>query len=93
MVCLTIQRDTEANWARVDSYIEASIKHVPDFNPVDRMGFAGAVDMKKLTFWESFALNMFFMVTPQRGGDHRDMKKVTAWAENMSEKLKAQLDA
>ena len=55
------------------------------------MGFAGAVDMKKLTFWESFALNMFFMVTPQRGGDHRDMNKVSAWAEKVSEALKEKL--
>jgi len=91
MACLTIQRDTEANWARVDSYIDASISAVPEFIPIERMGFAGAVDMKKLSFWESFALNVFFMVTPQRGGDHRDMNKVAAWAEKLSESLKAKL--
>ncbi len=86
-VCLTIQRDNEANRKRVKSYIEDSIKHLPEFKPFAKTAFAGRVDMEKLTFWESTVLKLFFMVTPQKGGDHRDLNKVTAWAEELSKKI------
>ncbi len=80
VVCLTIQRDTDANRKRVTTYIDDSISHVPEFVPVEKMAFAGRVDMKKLSFFEAFALSLFFLVTPQRGGDHRNMKLVASWA-------------
>jgi menaquinone-dependent protoporphyrinogen IX oxidase len=87
MVCLTIQRDTEANRNRVKNYFDNSIKHVPEFKPFDRCAFAGRVTMEKLTFWESSVLKLFFLLTPQKGGDHRDMNKVAAWADKISTSL------
>ena len=83
-VCLTIQRETEANLKRVRGYIDDSIKHIPELQPFEKIAFAGSVDMRKLTIWERFALKMIFILTPQKGGDHRDMNKVVDWASKVA---------
>jgi len=85
--CLTIQRETPKNLERVAAYIETGLKHVPELQPIDKVAFAGKVEMPKLTFPEKAFLWFLFTVTPQRGGDHRDWNKITAWAEKVAAQI------
>lgn len=85
--CLTIQRETPKNLERVAAYIESGLKHVPELQPIDKVAFAGKVEMPKLTFPEKAFLWFLFTVTPQRGGDHRDWTKITAWAEKIASQI------
>ena len=85
--CLTIQRETPKNLERVAAYIETGLKHVPELKPIDKVAFAGKVEMPKLTFPEKAFLWFLFTVTPQRGGDHRDWNKITAWAEKIATQI------
>ncbi|MCP4196371.1 MAG: hypothetical protein GY762_04400 [Proteobacteria bacterium] len=83
-VCMTVQRDTPANRRRAADYLEASVKHVPEFKPVvDKMMFGGRFTMSKLTIWESTVLRFFLLVTPLTHGDFRKMDEVAAWADKV----------
>ena len=85
--CLTIQRETEKNFERVDAYYESALKHVPEIKPIEKVAFTGNVDMSKINFPERQFLHFLFTITPLQGGDHRDFTKVTKWAEKISDKL------
>jgi menaquinone-dependent protoporphyrinogen IX oxidase len=89
-VCMTVQRDTLANRKRATGYLEASVKHVPEFKPVvDKMMFGGRFTMSRLTIWESMVLRFFFLVTPLTHGDFRKMDEVAAWAEKIGDTFKS----
>ncbi|MFC1669469.1 flavodoxin domain-containing protein [Spirochaetota bacterium] len=85
--CMTIQRDTPKNRERVEGYFESGLKKVPEIQPIDKVPFAGNVDMSIINSPERAFLNLLFLITPLKGGDHRDFDKVEKWAEGISSKL------
>ncbi len=87
LTCMTIQTDNEKNRNFVRDYFNNSIKHVPEFEPFDRCGFAGRVDYEKLTFWESSVFRLILWYASKKSGDLRDMNKVAVWAEKISTSL------
>ncbi len=85
--CMTIQRDTPKNRERVEAYFDSGLKKVTEIKPIDKEPFAGKVDMSKLNSMEIAFLKFLFLITPLKGGDHRDWNKIEAWAEKISEKI------
>jgi len=85
--CMTIQRDTPKNRERVAGYFTSGLKKVPGLEPMEKMPFAGKVDLSRLNGPERTFLQFFFLITPLKGGDHRDFSKVQSWTEKINEKL------
>ena len=66
--CLTIQRETEKNWERVESYLQSGIGDVPDIKLIDKTAFAGKVEMSKLTLPRE---SLFVVFLPRHSAKRR----------------------
>jgi menaquinone-dependent protoporphyrinogen oxidase len=77
--CATLAEDTPQNRETVLNYLEPVLQAAPEVKPFDVGLFAGAYDVKKL----SFPLRIMMMSKRLPVGDFRNWEQVQRWAQDI----------
>lgn len=77
LVCMTLARPTEDNWAKALSCRDTILKDVPEIKPVGIGTFAAALDYNNLSWLNKKVLKS--KGTPE--GDFQDWHAILAWAQ------------